>query len=104
LADGNGEFFEPMPPSRRAVAAAGLRESVTDALHTVGPCGPSVDCTSDCPQALLERARDALCGNQTACSLPPGACERALAACERLPCIDEGAGAVRDGRIRIERP
>jgi 5'-nucleotidase len=104
LADGNGGLFEPVPPSRRAVAAAGLRESVTDALHAIGLCGASLDCTSACPRALLERARKALCGDAADCSLPPDACERALATCERLPCVDEGAGAVRDGRIRIERP
>jgi hypothetical protein len=103
LADGNGGLLDKVAEGDRELVAGGLREAVTEALHESQPCDASTDCDRGCPAALLERSRAALCGDGASCSLSPDACERARALCETLPCLDERAGAFRDGRIRIER-
>ncbi|HVR20540.1 MAG TPA: 5'-nucleotidase C-terminal domain-containing protein [Polyangiaceae bacterium] len=102
LADGNGGLLARVAAGDRELVAGGLREVVTEALRESPACDESTDCDGGCPATLLERSRDALCGDGASCSLLPGACERARALCKTLPCLDERAGALRDGRIRIE--
>ena len=103
LADGNGGLLDRVAASNRELVAGGLREAVTEALRESQACDESTDCDGGCPATLLERSRETLCGDGVNCTLPPGACERARAFCKTLPCLDERAGALRDGRIRIER-
>jgi 5'-nucleotidase len=105
LADGNGALLDPIASSARELFAGGLREAVAHAVRASPPCSETAhDCASGCASALIARTREALCGASDACSLPNDTCERAVALCNELSCLDAGAGAVRDGRIRIEPP
>ncbi len=103
LADGNGGTFEPTATRERRRASDGLREAVTDALREASPCEPEAEsCATGCPAAVLERIDRTLVEGAGARAFD--ACERARAFCRALPCFDESSGALRDGRLRIERP
>jgi 5'-nucleotidase len=113
LADGNGGYFDPEATRggerradgavRRRAARAGLREAVTESLREASPCdAEATRCEAGCPAALSERVERAL--RESAGALPSDGCERARAFCRTLACLDERAGALRDGRLRIERP
>ena len=102
LADSGG-YFELAVTRGRERVSDGLRESVTEALREASPCeADTSSCASGCPSALRERIDRALAGSAGALSLD--GCERACAFCRALPCLDERAGARRDGRLRVERP
>jgi hypothetical protein len=104
LADGGGGLFDPIRELDRTLVAEGVREVVTDALGESAACPPtSGGCDSECPAAVVERIEEQSIDDGVA--IPPGdACRRARALCAVLPCLDERAGALRDGRVRIERP
>jgi 5'-nucleotidase len=112
LADGNGEYFEPEASRGRERAADGLREAVNEALHEAEPCAgaasncdaakPSEGDSEGCPAALRKRVEGAL--GDVGSPFSAADCERVRAFCRALPCLDQRAGAVRDGRLRIERP
>ena len=103
LADGGSGLFAPIAPADRTLAADGLREAVTEALRESEPCADvPAGCESGCPAAVLARVREDCDERGAACPLPSGACERVQALCRALPCLDERAGALRDGRLRIE--
>jgi hypothetical protein len=115
LADGNGGFFGSEATRSRERMADGLREAVSEALREASPCDAADEATSSCdaakspegdsegcPAALRALVEEAFGGSPSAFSL--GDCERVRAVCRALPCLDEHAGAFRDGRLRIERP
>ena len=104
LADGGGGLFEPTRELNRTLVSDGLRELVTDALAESAPCPPTPgDCDGGCPAALIEHIEEQSIDDGVA--FPPAdTCERARALCAVLPCLDERAGVLRDGRVRIERP
>jgi 5'-nucleotidase len=103
LADSAG-FFDPRAARNRQHASDGLRETVTEALREASPCeeAEASSCAGSCPSALRERIDRALAPSASVPSLD--GCERARAFCRALPCLDERAGARRDGRLRVERP
>jgi 5'-nucleotidase/UDP-sugar diphosphatase len=103
LADGNGRLLEPVDPSAREPVADGMRESITEALRESAHCAEAAPNVAEaCTSELVARAEATLCSG--ACTLPNPARERARALCRALPCLDERAGARRDGRIRLGAP
>jgi 5'-nucleotidase / UDP-sugar diphosphatase len=104
LADGGSGLFDPIRDLDRTPVAEGLRELLTEALAESAPCSPPPGDRDDaCPRALVEHIEEHAIDDGVA--FPPGnAWQRAQALCAVLPCLDESAGAFRDGRIRIERP
>jgi 5'-nucleotidase/UDP-sugar diphosphatase len=104
LADGGGGLFEPIRERDRTLVAEGLRELVTDALAESPTCPLTPgDCEGACPAALVQRVNEQSIDERTAVPAVE-TCRRARALCAVLPCLDERAGALRDGRVRIERP
>jgi hypothetical protein len=104
LADGGGGLFDPIRERDRTLVAEGVREVVTDALAGSAACPPTPgECDGACPADLVERIEEQAVDDGVA--FPQGdACRRARALCAVLPCFDERVGALRDGRVRIERP
>jgi 5'-nucleotidase len=98
LADGGSGLFERIREVDRTPVAEGLRDVSSEALGGSEPCFfASGDCSVGCPAGLLEHEEAEEVSTV-------GGCERAERLCAVLPCLDERAGAVRDGRLRIERP
>jgi 5'-nucleotidase len=108
LAAGGSGLLDAIMPERQRPVATALSEVVAEALRQAPVCGnrSEAGCETGCAAALLERSRSACeaSGAGEACSSAAKTCERALAECRRLPCLDAAAGAVRDGRIRFEAP
>ncbi len=91
LAEGGSGLLEPIPEVERRVVGDGLASAVLDWVKQAPACGGALDCGAPCVRAALDAFRD-------------GDCERARALCAALPCLDEGAGVLRDGRLRFEAP
>lgn len=108
LAGGGSGLFEPIFEGLRRPVADTLSEVVGEALRRAPACREprSGGCERGCPAAFLERVHAACqaSGLGETCPTAALACERAVAACGRLPCLDAAAGAERDGRIRFEAP
>jgi hypothetical protein len=104
LVDDSG-VFESAAPLERLLVAADLREAATRALAESEPCDESPSgCSSGCPAALMTRLSERSAELGSAFPAFDQACERARGLCRFVPCLDERAGALRDGRLRIERP
>jgi 5'-nucleotidase len=107
LAAGGGGLFEPAPASTRVRAADSLSAAMSDFVRGRSSCAAtSTDCSHGCAADLVARA-EAACADargSSACELPSTLCARASAACRYVACLDAGAGAERDGRIRFEVP
>jgi hypothetical protein len=105
LVDGGGGVFESAAPIERLLVAADLREAVTRALGESEPCEePASACSSGCSEAFVERLSQRCAELGTACPALEAACPHARSLCRFVPCLDERAGALRDGRVRFERP
>jgi 5'-nucleotidase len=106
LVDGGGGVFESAAPVERLLVAADLREVATRALGESEPCEePASDCSSGCSEALVARLSQGCAdlGSATCPSLE-AACSRGRSLCRFVPCLNEQAGARRDGRLRFEQP
>jgi hypothetical protein len=104
LVDGSG-IFSSAAPLERLLVAGDLREAVTRALGESEPCADgSSDCSSGCSAALVARLSDRSAELGLARPANGAVCTRARSLCRFVPCLDERAGAIRDGRVRFERP
>jgi 5'-nucleotidase/UDP-sugar diphosphatase len=108
LAGGGSGLLAPILPGLQRPVADALSEVVAEALRGAPVCGDQIEatCESGCPAVLLERGQSACeaSGLGEACPSAARACERVVAECRRVPCLDARAGAGRDGRIRFEAP
>lgn len=104
LVEGGG-VFESAAPIERLLVAADLREAATRAVGESEPCeGAASDCSSGCSEALVARLSQRCAELGAACPVPEGACASARSLCRFVPCLDERAGALRDGRVRFGWP
>jgi 5'-nucleotidase len=104
LVDGGGGVFEAATPLERVLVSSDLREAVSEALAESEPCeDASTDCSSGCAAALVARLSER-CAAGSGCQAAETACSRARSLCRFVPCLDERSGALRDGRVRFERP
>jgi len=104
LADGGSGLFDPIREIDRTLISEGLREVVSNVLAESAACPPAHrDCDGACPAALRAHVEEEASYDGVAVA-PADACRRAQTLCAVLPCLDERAGAVRDGRVRIEHP
>jgi hypothetical protein len=92
LALGGSGVFAPGDLGSQLIVRASLVDAVTDALAHAARC-------SESPELARGACRRAALAFSAAAD---GA--GAEASCAELACIDEGAGAIRDGRIEIEAP
>jgi 5'-nucleotidase len=108
LAGGGSGLFEPILPGLQRTVADALSYVFAEALRRAPVCGDRIEagCERGCAAALLKRGQAACeaSGLGEVCPSAAKACERGVAECRRLPCLDATAGARRDGRIRFEAP
>jgi len=109
LAAGGSGLFDAIPESARRPVSDSLSQALADQVRHGEPCPAGTEtnaeaCASGCAADAYRYLRDACAEPAAAPFCPSGLCERAMALCRSLPCLDAARGAVRDGRIRFEAP
>lgn len=92
LAEGGSGIFSGQDAPFALTVADSLLDAVVERLHEAPRCG-------DASPTVREACRSALAESEL--SATATSVDRL---CDDLPCIDAGAGAARDGRIRFEAP
>jgi 5'-nucleotidase len=113
--DGEGRCLLPVLESENyEIATSAYLSEGGSGLFDAGTVGPTLSVSDSLAAAVVEALREApRCGDGDtsaleSCALALGRAgaepSKSRAQCAALACIDGGAGAVRDGRIRMVRP